>query len=208
MLDLNSRTVLKWVGQMKNKLDLDSDKRGGLRPKSSLLNSEDLQATLRTWVGENSIKRGESNMTLITFTHYVNEVALPALWLKNNYSTTSQQITDRLWLHRLGFKHKKKQRGVYIDGHDAPENVAARLEWCEAYREYMLRSPLWITRRQISQWLQTKEIPASAIEDIGVDEEILPIDQFPDVDIRKASGFGELGGMFCPSLARSCTGLE
>ena len=144
-------------------------------------------------------------MTILSFTHHVNQRALPSYWLSCNYTTDAPSITEstaRRWLYKLGFKPKKKQRGVYIDGHDSPENIASRLEFCREYEKLVLRGPLWITRRQVALWHEKNDIDTECDYDGNIDE-ILPIDQFPTVGIRSSSAFRSLGGGFHPDLRAS-----
>lgn len=203
LIGKNPKTVLKWVQKIAEKPQFAfEEKRGGFRPSTTLLNSEELKRSLTTWIRSNSIRKGAPNMTILSFTNHVNSKAIPEYWSLCRYTTTPPTIheaTARRWLHRLGFEPKKRKRGIYIDGHDAEENIQARMKFCREYQELMLRAPLWITRRQVASFYEQHDISSNYNYQEGYDE-VLPVDQFPSVDIRQCAIFQGLGGGFHPSF--------
>lgn len=58
---------------------------------------------------------------------YVNERLLPEL----NIEGSICERTVARWLNKLGFRVCNVQKGVYIDGHEREEVVAARKEYIE-----------------------------------------------------------------------------
>ena len=55
---------------------------------------------------------------------YVNDFLLPQLKIQDTIS----ESTAHRWLKRLGFSLHRVQKGVYVDGHEREDVVAARNE--------------------------------------------------------------------------------
>ncbi|KAL1717101.1 hypothetical protein EV715DRAFT_171758, partial [Schizophyllum commune] len=47
--------------------------------------------------------------------------------------------TARRWLNRLSWRYKRKQNGMYIDGHERPDVVADRVAFCKRWADYEKR---------------------------------------------------------------------
>lgn len=58
---------------------------------------------------------------------YVNEHLLPELGIRGSIC----ERTAARWLNKLGFRVCNVQKGVYVDGHEREEVVAARKEYIE-----------------------------------------------------------------------------
>lgn len=58
---------------------------------------------------------------------YVNEHLLAELGLQGSIS----ERTAARWLNKLGFRISHVQKGVYVDGHEREEVVAARKKYIE-----------------------------------------------------------------------------
>jgi hypothetical protein len=65
---------------------------------------------------------------------YVNEFLLPQLKISETISLS----TAVRWLKKLGFSMRRVMKGIYVDGHERPDVVAARQEFIN----YMYHSVL------------------------------------------------------------------
>ena len=55
---------------------------------------------------------------------YVNQFLLPTLGIESEIS----ESTAVRWLKKLGFKLRRVQKGVYVDGHEREDVIKAREE--------------------------------------------------------------------------------
>lgn len=58
---------------------------------------------------------------------YINTFLLPSL----NIESTISEITAVRWLKKLGFKLRKVEKGVYVDGHEREDVVKSRHDFIE-----------------------------------------------------------------------------
>src|SRR5882762_8970599 len=66
-------------------------------------------------------------MRPVKLCHYVNQFLLLSLEIKSEISET----TAVRWLKKLGFKLRRVQKGVFIDGHEREDVVKARTKMIE-----------------------------------------------------------------------------
>lgn len=64
-------------------------------------------------------------MTPAKLRRYVNEFLFPSLEIED----TIHESTAVRWLKKLGFTVSRVQKGVYVDGHERKDVVAARTEF-------------------------------------------------------------------------------
>ena len=54
-----------------------------------------------------------------------------------------EESTARNYLHWLGFHQQVCGKGVFVDGHDRPDVVLYRPEFCDKYMHYYKNGPNW-----------------------------------------------------------------
>lgn len=115
---------------------LPVEKRGGDRGRS-LFNDERVQVASRTYLS--SLSSGE--VTPKQFVRALNQQILPSLGyrLKKDLSVR----TARRWLVKLGWRHVRTRKGVYMDGHERDDVVKYRKEvflpLMEKYEKFMVQ---------------------------------------------------------------------
>ena len=77
------------------------------------------------FVRENAFAKARPNMTLASFTKFIN-LCLPNYSLKPGYPRNVSIETGRRWLHHLGFSVVDAKKGTYVDGHEREDVVLYR----------------------------------------------------------------------------------
>jgi hypothetical protein len=96
-------------------------------------------ASAKEWVKENSVTKGQGNMTVEDFARYCNETLLVDWLLERDRGPFSEE-SARLWLHnRLGYSLYTHKKGLYKDGHDAPAVITYRKQFVREMKEFDLR---------------------------------------------------------------------
>jgi hypothetical protein len=102
---------------------------------------EDLSSKIIAWVRANTGQRDRPNAAMEEIRNYINDVLLkPYLDAKTEGVHRISNDTARKWLKRLGFVHKKGKKCAYSDGHEAPENKAARMEFIKKIEEIVAQN--------------------------------------------------------------------
>lgn len=91
-----------------------------------VLNDEGLRERACEFVRANAFKKGEPNMTSLSFLEFVNNTLLPSHHLPPNFPRSISLRTAIRWLHQLGFKPVSHKKGIYIDGHEREDVVKHR----------------------------------------------------------------------------------
>jgi len=101
---------------------LPRERRGGARKGRTLLLDETLKCAARDWLS--SQKTGE--VTPRRFQHALNSQILPSLDVSLKKPLCER--TARRWLIKLGWRHTRIWKGVYLDGHEREDVVKYRNE--------------------------------------------------------------------------------
>ena len=91
-----------------------------------ILNDEGLRERVSECVRANAYKKGEPNMTSVSFLKFVNDELLPSHHLSPHFPRMISLRTAIRWLHNLGFKPISHKKGTYIDGHEWEDVVKHR----------------------------------------------------------------------------------
>ena len=94
-----------------------------------LWQNEELNESVCKFVRENGCVRGKKNLTCATFCKWVNDSLLVNNVLEPGYPRRNFLATARRWLHNLGFRVIKKQKGTYVDGHERSDVVEYRKKY-------------------------------------------------------------------------------
>ena len=91
-----------------------------------ILNDEGLRERASKLVRANAFKKGEPNMTSVSFLKFVNNELFPSHHLSPHFPRMISLRTAIRWLHKLGFKPISHKKGIYIDGHEREDVVKHR----------------------------------------------------------------------------------
>ena len=121
----NAQTVRRWLTSIATDNESDCE---GVREKQNgpvwLLDGEaELQLMITQFIRENSVRKGEPNLTVSDVQKYVNANVLPLL---GNRNLVVRRSTIYRWMTRLGFSVTKYKKGVYIDGHERDDVIKRR----------------------------------------------------------------------------------
>ena len=90
---------------------------------------EGLRERASEFVRENAFKKGEPNMTSVSFLTFVNNELLPSHHLSPHFPRMISLRTAIRWLHNLGFKPISHKKGIYIDGYEREDVIKQRDEY-------------------------------------------------------------------------------
>ncbi|ORZ41726.1 hypothetical protein BCR44DRAFT_342335 [Catenaria anguillulae PL171] len=110
--------------------DVPTSGRGSNQSFVSPIQDADAQVAMKAWLGEQPVH----SVTAEKFQRFLNESYLPDLLVAGHFDPQYSNISKRtagLWLNTLGWVYGAVTKGVYTDGHDAPETVATREEYLE-----------------------------------------------------------------------------
>ncbi|KAF9455341.1 hypothetical protein BDZ94DRAFT_1370850, partial [Collybia nuda] len=111
-----ARTICNMACHLLRTGMLPQTKQGKGGHHESLLNKPEINSALQRWV---------KGMRPAKLRRYVNEFLLPELKIES----TICESTAMRWLKKLGFSLCRVQKGVYVDGHERADVVAARQEF-------------------------------------------------------------------------------
>jgi len=77
------------------------------------------------------------------FSHALNEHILPSLGY--NLQGVLSERTARQWLVKLGWRHTRLKKGVYMDGHEQPD--------VQKYRTEVFLPLMMSYKRRMSHWV-------------------------------------------------------
>lgn len=111
------------------------------------------------------------------------------------------------WLRRLGFHYDMRRKSFFVDGHERPNVVVHRNEFCDTYLSKLeSRTYRWIqvTKETVEQWKLEKRIPNGvdnqagfAYRDESSGREMIEfhVDDYNFLhDVAVEMGFGKFGG--------------
>ncbi|PKY54568.1 hypothetical protein RhiirA4_473455 [Rhizophagus irregularis] len=107
----------EWEKLVKNGETIPISKRGKHCKIKSLLDDEDVQMQIATYLHENKFE-----FYVADFVDYVKNVVFPSLGIEQE--TTISTRTARNWLNKMEFEFKQFKKGVYVDGHERPDVIA------------------------------------------------------------------------------------
>ena len=126
MMGKSERTIRQWLLDFKEAGEIPGNKQGHYLRTGLLWSSEDLNKKAIEFVRENSNKKGEANLTSVTFCQWVNDCLLPNSNLEPGFPRKVCLEVARQWLHKLGFEVLSPSKGMYIDGHEREDVVKER----------------------------------------------------------------------------------
>ncbi|PKB95594.1 hypothetical protein RhiirA5_302831, partial [Rhizophagus irregularis] len=124
-----ARCLREWEKLVKNGETIPISKREKHCKIKSLLDDEDVQMQIATYLHENKFE-----FYVADFVDYVKNVVFPSLGIEQEI-TISTRMT-RNWLNKMGFEFKQFKKGVYVDGHERPDVIAYRSKFLEQMASY------------------------------------------------------------------------
>lgn len=127
MVGKSDKTVRDWRKHfLENDGQIPDNQQGKYQRSGVLWTSELLNRKATKFVRENSNKKGQPNLTIAGFCHWVNNDLLPNETLEPGYPRKISVETARQWMHQLGFEVVCKRKGTYVDGHEREDVVEYR----------------------------------------------------------------------------------
>ena len=124
------KSVRAWRSQFyANGGELPENKQGKYQRTEILWSSEDLNRKAVKYVRNNSNVKGKPNLTISSFSEWVNEDLLPNETLEPGFPRKVSVETARMWLHELGFEVVAKKKGTFVDGHEREDVVEYRTKF-------------------------------------------------------------------------------
>ncbi|XP_062520189.1 uncharacterized protein LOC134195206 [Corticium candelabrum] len=123
----DEKTIRRWrMDFVENAGEFSEDGRGR-HSRISVTYDEECKRKAMKWAREHSCVRGQPNMTLSDFCHYVNSNLLLNSSLPAGFPRKISLSTTRRFLMELGFSRVDSSRkGLYIDGHEREDVVNER----------------------------------------------------------------------------------
>ena len=134
----SSKTVAKWRDNFIESGTISGTKRGKYERTHQLFNDEGLKEKALSWIRANSCKKGQPNMAVSDFCHYINDMLLHPDGEENISPSFPREVsteTPQRWLHELGFSVKEKKKGMYVDGHDREDVVEYQNKFLEELKQ-------------------------------------------------------------------------
>ena len=111
----------------------------GKYERQFIFNDEDLRDKAIAYIRENACAKGKPNMRVADFRTWINSELLPNAHLPPQFAGNISLETARTWLHKLGFSHSDKKKGIYIDGHEREDVKEHRKEFIQNMHELELQ---------------------------------------------------------------------
>ena len=119
---------------------------------ASLIDLVEVRTAVRLHVVQNAFKVGAANLTLESLTDWINERIVCKMSYRTGdgadkvYSVCRETV--RRWLHELGFSVKVHSKGIFYDGHDDAEVLAARDVYLDTMRGLRRRARFtWVNEK-------------------------------------------------------------
>lgn len=127
MVGRSDRTIREWRTHFyNNDGEIPDCKQGKYQRTGVLWSSEDLNKKARKFVRNNSNVKGRANLTVGSFSEWINNELLPNTTLEPGFPRKVSLETARKWLHELGFRVLDKKKGTFVDGHERDDMVEYR----------------------------------------------------------------------------------
>lgn len=127
IIGVSERTVREWRSVFTENDGCFPDSLQGKYVQEDVLwLNEELNEKASNYVRENASVKGQPNLTIMMFRHWVNNCLLPSSDLRDSFPKSIGYETARVWMHELGFRVINKKKGIFIDGHERPDVVEYR----------------------------------------------------------------------------------
>lgn len=127
MIGKSDRTIREWRTHfLGHDGEIPENKQGMYQRSGVLWTSERLNLKAAKFIRENANKKGEPNLTVGKFCHWVNNDLLPNETLEPGFPRKISVETGRKWMHHMGFEVTAKKKGTYVDGHEREDVVQYR----------------------------------------------------------------------------------
>ena len=124
MIGKSDRTICEWrMHFLSHDGEIPENKQGMYQRSGVLWTSERLNQKAAKFIREYANKKGEPNLTIGKFCHWVNNDLLPNETLEPGFPRKISVETGRKWMHNMGFKVTAKKKGTYVDGHEREDVV-------------------------------------------------------------------------------------
>ena len=127
------RQFNNWLPEFERDGDVAEGRRGRNQQFVSPIQDADSQQAMQTWLEAQK----PHTVTAAKFRGFLNNEYLPILSEQGHFDEQYTRVSLRTagsWLNSLGWVYGAITKGVYTDGHDAPETVVAREEYLESLR--------------------------------------------------------------------------
>lgn len=128
-----SKKLLKgWIKDLEEKGNFSNNLRGQRQAQQSLLYVRDVREQVAKWC------KSQRRVDPMGLRDWVNKSVKPEL-ANADVGFQVRPIskgTARRWLHRVGYIRRRKSKGAYTDGHDAPATILSRLEYIRWFRMF------------------------------------------------------------------------
>ncbi|CAG8510641.1 3870_t:CDS:2, partial [Scutellospora calospora] len=118
-----ARCIRRWANKCMKKELIEPDLRGRF-PSKSFLHDELVSIQLAAYLRSQKFK-----VDPIMVKDYFEQNILPQLNIESVQKISVR--TCRRWMHKLGFRYQRYQKGTYVDGHECPDVVEYRQKFLE-----------------------------------------------------------------------------
>ena len=130
LYESKKKQFIKWLPSFETAGDVPSSMRGRTVQFVSPIQDADAQESMKSWLEA----QAAHSVTSQKFQSYLNTELLPSLIESGSFNERYAHVSQRTagsWMVELGWVFGAVTKGVYTDGHDAPETIAARKEYLE-----------------------------------------------------------------------------
>lgn len=131
-----ARLIQSWSNQFLKDSTLPISRRGKHQKIKSLLYDEDLHGLLVEYLWSK-----KCDVNIKDFKKHIEEEVFPSVGIEENKEIS--ETTVRVWLKKLGWRHQKTHKDIYIDGHERSDVVLARKNFLNELStfEYLMPIP-------------------------------------------------------------------
>ena len=127
MNNRSNKTIREWrTIFFQNEGEVPESTQGKYQRSGIVWSCEDLNKRATKYVRENADVKGRPNLTVCSFSEWVNNELLPNETLEPGFPRKISHETGRKWLHELGFSVVSKKKGTFVDGHEREDVVQYR----------------------------------------------------------------------------------
>lgn len=127
ILGKSERTIREWWSSfIDNDYTFSGTLQSAYQRSGVLWSSEELNEKVVKYVRENAAVKGHPNMTVTSFTSWINSELLPSQVLEPGFPRKVEVEASRKWLHELGFFIVDRKKGIYYDGYKRKDVLAYR----------------------------------------------------------------------------------
>ena len=126
MVGKSDRTIRQWRADFEANKAIPDSQQGHYQRTGVLWSAKSLNTKVSKYVRENANIKGHPNLTTHSFCRWVNDELLPNEILEPGFPRRVSVETARRWLHELGFESLSSGMGIFFDGHERDDVIAAR----------------------------------------------------------------------------------